>query len=510
MAKRKPRDSFLVRRVKGNVGVTEIPWRPGELWLLLGRNGCGKSFTIEGLLSLIDKSLRTNLGPSDNEDCGEVFAPGTFRVRLGLKSTASGVMECEILEDDINLAKLVDPGYTDQEVNDKHRLRGLAKLANATRTAEQWREAFGVGPDIELPDGLIEDDPVSTGEAFRGVFHESRRKSEAEAQRLEGEIATLVEQNVDTKPQAYTAEQIDDRRDARRQAELSAQQAEQKVKNADAAEVQRGKDRERLARTKKTLPDIGQLRRDESAEKLAAANMVSRVNRLREHIAELQLKLEQDEPLLAAKEQARDQAKKAREQAEGTKAEIDELERGLETPIERPSTEEIETLSLAAVAADEAVTEAVDAQAAYGRVAQIAEKQTSMKAANDKAEQRAEWASQVDPTIEQAVADAGLKDVKTKDGRLCVATDRSDCEPFGELSKGERTSFLLHRIGDCRGEGVVVVIPQELIEGLDPDAMLDALAVIRERKLAAIGAMATRGELRCEEFTGDWPRKSSK
>lgn len=76
-------------------------------------------------------------------------------------------------------------------------------------------------------------------------------------------------------------------------------------------------------------------------------------------------------------------------------------------------------------------------------------------------------AAQATDTVLSAAVERLNSPLRVRAGRLVLKTDRSDHELFEDLSLGERTRVVVDIAIEAVGMNGIIVVPQELWEGLD-------------------------------------------
>lgn len=146
----------MTYRIKGTdlgpVPTVDIEVKPG-LNVLRGANGSGKSTVLDAVQYALTKT-GPKPTPRDGTRAGRIEAFGAT-VTFTSRATAKGNLEVESLSGKLDIGDLIDPGYEDQAVCDKHRIRKLIDLSGAEATAEMFAPLVGnAGSDI--PTDLID------------------------------------------------------------------------------------------------------------------------------------------------------------------------------------------------------------------------------------------------------------------------------------------------------------------------------------------------------------------
>lgn len=412
-----------------------------------------------------------------------------MRLTFGKVSRATGSLECEMLESDIDIGSIVHPGFKDPEIRDKHRLRQLCRLASAKLDKPGWCKALGV-PDINLP--VVEDDPVGTAEAMRNAANDKALEAEKQAQRLRGraqELGNLLQSVNWDVPTVDAARQAEE-------AAIAELSKTQQARESGLAACEKAHEAEtHLRELEAELPDVANLESLLAATDDKAKEAAAHVNTLTKQLEEAKASLDRERSALASFSQQIETAKQQHAKAAALRATVDKA-----AEVNVPTEAAIEELKVAREEARQATIDAQAAEGAQAKKAQLEDVTTEAVQADATATQFRELASKVDLAVQAAVEQAGLSGVVVRGGRLCVSTDRAACEAFDERSKGQRTQQVIRWIRECRGEGTVCILDQEGWEGLDPDARKAVYEDIVGAQLFVVAAEASNGDLRVEEF----------
>jgi DNA repair exonuclease SbcCD ATPase subunit len=104
-----------------------------------------------------------------------------------------------------------------------------------------------------------------------------------------------------------------------------------------------------------------------------------------------------------------------------------------------------------------------------------------------------EAARSTDEVLSEMVAKVTHR-LRVESGRLVCDTDRG-CEPFGELSLGERWRIALEIAAEQVGRGGLVTVPQEAWESLDPVNRAEIAAITKRVGVVLITAEADASEM---------------
>ena len=478
--------------------VTEFEYgmeAPG-VHVLRGRQGAGKTTILRTVQLATDG--RTDIKPTkrDGTRNGTAVVAGKT-LRISKKVMEDGEISVDGLGD-LNISDLHSPKFMDAVTRDKHRIKTLIRLAGVAADATVFHDLLG-GPerfaDIVDDDAIQTDDMVELAARIKRAIEKAAQHFESQAQRAESDALACMKscEGINLKAPHDEGEL----QEALSAAIESRAAIEQKRKSASEA-------RERAAKAKAQLDAMPKGATVESCE-ASLADMIQQRDRAAKHVLSLESQLIQARADLTTAdgrvESARStmSAVKSREaMAAGWRADIDAADY-----IDCPSDQDLN----AAIAA---VDRATDAQTNGTRIRMALESQERAKKYagdarihKDEAESLRKAASMTNEVLSiavESIPDCPLT-IKTNDDgdtRLVVKTDRSDAEPFDDLSDGERWPIIL-RI--AAGKNRLIVLPQAAFGELSPEtrAQLDTLA--RENDCYILTAQSDDGELRGEPYS---------
>ena len=130
----------------GPIRKISIPIVPGEITLLTGYNGSGKSTAMAAVRTGVT-GKNAGVTPRDGRPAGTVSVPGCT-IRVGARVSKRGKPEGSyaIIEDGGGLGRLIDPGIKDPIAADRRRLEAIL-TATGTEYDEQAVEDF-LGDDV--------------------------------------------------------------------------------------------------------------------------------------------------------------------------------------------------------------------------------------------------------------------------------------------------------------------------------------------------------------------------
>lgn len=470
---------------------------PG-LYVLKGKHGSGKSVTLRTVE--LAANGRTTMEPTkrDGAKRGEAVVFGKT-LRIAKQVREEGELSVDGLGD-LNIADLHTPRFDRPETRDKHRIKALLRVAGVEADATLFHPLFGgkerferiVDADALKTDDLVEMTArVKRATEKRALAVESDASTALARERAAREIAEGVDTNRphDEKAladQLAAAIEMRGRVTAARQAGLTTRQKAEQA-------------RQRLA----ALP-TGAMSVNEATEALDAANR--KFEAAQDRVLELKRQLEEARGFAAVCEAGASAAKEALQNA----THYAKLRAELETTIKDSAT--VECPSEAEVAeAGNAVAKAQDAQAVGLSVRQAIAAREKADAYSAEAKDHAKLAERLrhaardtQDVLSEAIAripNCPLRVKSDDDGnaRLVVSTDRSEHEPFDDLSDGERWPLL---IGLAAQRNRLIVLPQAAFGEL-ADSTRDAIdQLAKQHECIILTAQVDEAELRCEAWSG--------
>lgn len=459
--------------------------------VLKGKPGSGKT-TILRTIELAT-SGRTDVRPTkrDGSKGGKAAVVGkTLKIARVVRE--EGELGIEGLGD-LDLNTLHSPKFNDASTRDKYRIKTLARLAGAEANLDLFRNLLnGTFDDVIDEESVVSDDLVEMAAKVKRAIEKAALAAEkkAETARANQQAKRDACKDLDLKAPSDEAALAD---------ALSAAIAEHSRlrEQAKAGETARAQ----AAEARRQLESAPQLSVDEAEQALSKAiNDSAEANQRITDLAAALAKAQAEHEVLVEKSRSAKQQLEAAKKYEDMAA---QWRKAIETSesVSVPSTEDLE----------KAAAEIEAAKAACNLGAQV---RNALQASKD-AELFAAHVTSYEKSAEAfRKAAAAAYDVVTKalgeidcplkvwndekgDTRLVIATDRSEREPFDELSDGERWKVILPIAFKSNR---AVVLSQAAWGEISPAnrKMIDELA--REQGCYVITAQVDDGELRCERF----------
>lgn len=417
----------------------------GGVVVLRGRQGDGKSTAIRAVAAIggrADKSLSVR----DSQKNGSVEFGGVKLSVSRSRQTKSGELEVDSIEGRFDIGRLVDPQIADDERADAARIKQLMALTGAKADLAPYAEMLAKA-ELDLDGDFETDDPI---ELYRRV----KKACDQEGLRSEKDAAALPEHAGDApagKELSVDEAQKRQERSAIEFAKLeSRRETSEKSQKAHAAALQRMAELEAVCTS------------DKSTE------IAKRVEASEYRLIELTKELDALQTKIAAERSTLREAKAALSDAERHESKLAEARKTLESLADvaiGPTEEEIDEARKAAVAARELTQVAIlDRQKRIEYAAIKAKVDLRRKHERD-AEVWRDMAKRCESVLAQSLPESALR---VDGARLVTATDRSPCEPYGDLSHGERSIIAIEIVAQYLPPGGLATISQEIWSGISP------------------------------------------
>lgn len=485
----------------GPIGHVSIPIpSDGGVVVLRGGNGSGKSTAIDAVNALTREGrVAPKARVREGQLAGAVEGLGR-RIKIGLqRNSVLGELEVDAISDNVDVARLVDPGLKDPEAADRARVRAALLLARIGVDVRPFAELLGSEDALRQfcrSESLAATDPVEMAQRIRADLHAAALAREKEAAQRETQSATIRE-TIDgdviseTDGEAVRAEQHEAIM-ARTQLTMRAEQAKEAARQRAAAE-------RAIAECKEGI-SVTDAEEGVRAAKANASLLDGEVARAREFLAAAQQQLavarEQEkacEAQLAASRQLAETIRRA-------KAALAEIR-----DVQAPTSDEFAAADKRVIESAAALAAAIHAEAARTKLAEAdryAEEAAQHRVDAEALRQAARGTDGVLAEMLAKVAPAGLT---ISDARLVLTLPDGTRKFYADLSDGERWKIALDLAIDALGDARVLAISQLAWEGLDIDARRAIDEHARQRQTVIVTAEADHDvvrELRAETFGG--------
>lgn len=474
----------------GPIERADFELQPG-LTIIEGAPGAGKSTALETINFVVNGQKSSRITKRDGADRGLANVDGKV-VRISKTMRTEGELRVEGLGD-FSIASLHNPPFQTPETRDAHRIKALAVVAGTEVTPESFYHLLGGKADFKeiVPSSAFEkDDPVETMKRVKSAIEqECRRVEKLERAATEAAQAQLeLAEGMDTETPHDDAQLQRDLEDAIREHSRVKEKRDAWRKTQKSAEEARA----RLAQLPpgKSVAEAEQIHRDACKAQLDAQELVD----------DLTSKLRDAKHALTV---AENKALAAYEMLSVAKSEVS-LRGELDAAIEAASGSE-ETTEDEVDDAAQAVGEARNAVKHGMLCRQAIEAKEKAQAHLDKAKEHRERAE----TLRRAAAGtfdvlseslAKIEDcplrVRLNDEnvpRLVCKTDRSDEEPFEDLSDGEKLDVIM---GIAARRNRLIPLSQAQFGELAPSLRTKVDQLAKKHGCFIVTAQATDGELR--------------
>ena len=498
----------------------------GGLVILRGRNGEGKSHSLQAVQALIGGKGRPT---SRRGSLGAQVSGLGARLTVGRRTSHSGEVTVEHLEGE-DPSLLVEPGLKDPAAADTQRLRALCRLSGATAELDDFANLVGsvdrlrelcrpasleVRGDVPAIVAAIKSDLEGAARAEEAASKNAFAKADGVRAALEsfGEAGERTCESTEAARAAHTdAVREQASLEARRNQNQQLLDASREATAALAAmgDGGRGDADATAAERMAAAGDLAGLGDGGTPGSVAAARLT--VSGERSAVEDLRLKLDRAERRLAdAERDVEVQEAASVERVEFT-ARQEALEREAAAIDQRAASQRAVDAAAGAseitpAALDEAArvlqraSGEVEAWVLYDNTRKMREEaeqlDASGRAAADAGAQLRAAAQGTEGVLLKAVRDVCGDDMEIQDGRLYVNNDEGR-ELFCELSPGERWRRALEIAVKAVGHKGLLVIRQEAYEAMDPLNRQEVAVHAQNLGVVVLTAAHDEGEIRAE------------
>ena len=477
--------------------ICEFEYRMEEpgLHVITGDHGAGKSTLLRTVELIVGNRVDNRPTKADGSKAGEASVGGKS-IRITRSIREEGELSLEGLSD-LDLAGLHSPKFLNAPTRDNHRIKALARLAGVTADPALFHPLFGTREEF---DSIVDSEAIKTDDLVEMAAKVKRAiEKSAQAQEKQGDTART---KALTQAEIFANVDLDATHDAKALQAVHVAAIEEKSRLAQqrtdalAAKRAAGEAREKLG-----AAGVGVSVTD-AAQSLAIATEAREwanveVIRLERELSEARAKL----TLTKSEETAADEAWKAATKQDATlaewRAQIEAAE-SVACPSEDAVTaagDAVDTAN-AAVELGIKVRNAITAKAEADRLAEVA------KGHEQAAKRLRDAAAATHDILSDAISripNCQLKVWNDPDGntRLVLETDRSEKEPFDDLSDGERYDVLIPMLAR---NGRIIVLSQAAYGELSPTIRRRVHELARQRGCFILTAQADSGPLQGQMF----------
>lgn len=422
---------------------------------------------------------------------------GDRRLRIGKVVREEGDLSLEGLAD-LDLASLHTPKFQNAHTRDNHRIKALVRLAKVTPDVSLFHELLGTREEF---DGVVDADAVSTDDLVE-MSAKVKRAIEKAAQAQERQAET-ARANQRSKSELFAGVDLKAPHDQKKLQDAQVAAIERKSaiaqKRVDALEVLATAKiaRDNLAEADAGATDIESAKQELESAVAARKQAESVVEELERQLTEARHKLEVAEINERSAESTLLDAERHAEVTADWRTAIEAAE-GIECPTEEDVAEASAAVDAAnaAVELGKTVRDALQAKTDAERYAELA------KGYEQAAKRYRTAAAATQDVLSDAISripNCPLRVWNDDSGnsRLVLETDRSEREPFDDLSDGERYDVLMPMLFR---NGRLLVLSQAGFGELSPAIRHRVHEGARRSGTFVLTAQADSGSLRAELY----------
>lgn len=488
----------------GPVKNYEIEVPDEGLVVLIGPPGSGKSTMLQSLEDALDETRKSRIPIRDGAPRAEVSVFGQIVLRRSLQARRLGHLEFATLSGKFNIGDLVEPKYDKPASRDAVRIKAVLQLTSAQVDVAAFYPLVGGQEEFDeyvSSTQLGTNDAVELSARVKAAFELACRGLEKSVEQLraQAEAARLSANGADINgphdevalSQAYkVALQEQSRLEAEAKAYSDAEKKRDESREA----------KDKLAREYKGLGRPEALELAEKAKGVYEAAQ-SEVARLKEELRKAEVG---EASTKAASELADQRLETARVHADVFAA----LQEIVEAELPEPVLEmDLQTAEIEVQTALEAVEKGALIRKAREDLQNASDLKSEANTKESKAAELREAAKSTDSVLAEAIQSLGLP-LGVRDSRFVVTnSDRNPdgVELFEDLSKGEKTKFVIRIAIKAVGPGGMFPIPQEFYEGLTESNILSIAQELENSGVLAITAKAVDGESITAEVIEGFP-----
>lgn len=468
--------------------------------VLKGDHGAGKT-TILRTVQLATDGRADGGKPTkrDGAKRGEATVAGKT-ITIGKSIREEGELSLEGLGD-LDLAGLHSPKFLDAATRDKHRIRALVRLAGVNADPALFHELLGGrGMFEEVVDAAATetDDLVEMAAKIKRCIEKAAQSHERQAETARANLRAKQDQfaGID-----LTAPHDESQLQQQLQSAIERRSATTQ-RRADALEVKRraGTASEKLSAMQDGVQSVDQAQvlLTRAVEARCAAEQ--RVDELQRQLASARSALDVAVSNEGNAELALESAELHAEMVSEWKSDIDAA-----ASVECPSEADIESAQANVDAANAAVMMGFKVRSAITAKEQADRYSADANGYDKSAKHFRNAAAATQDVLSEAIGripNCPLKVWNDADGnsRLVIETDRSDREPFDDLSDGERYDVLF---GMLAKRDRVIVLSQAGWGEMSPSLRGRAHELARQRECYILTAQADDGTLRGEAYESE-------
>lgn len=473
-AKEEKSDKIVIENI-GPIERLEFAPKPGTITVFRGRNGAGKSTALNAINGIaLNGSQR--LTSRDGTVGGKVEGFGaTLKIARNGANRRMGDVEVEAIEDQYNIADLVDPQIKDPAAADAKRIRALVSLAGVAADIETFRGLFG---STEQFDSVVKPSSLKSTDDVIQLADAIKRDVEAAARTIEAKCESEWSQIQSLRSQAGEppAEMI-----------IDEEQLKQKLEAATLRKAELNNQRDVYVKISSEVSQIRMQKQLYEEEGLpSVADEQEALDALMSQYTELEA---EERRLEAAMMAARDALQAGRIALDNHRAKIGVQDARFKSAVDRqnalntmnasidrlnqlpnPSNLEIVEAGKEVDLIHEQLNQLAQEKKAAELRAQAAAREEALAVLRDKASALRQLSQRIPTVLADAVRSLKSSVDVTSDFRLIVNHEKRGQVFFAELSHGERWALALSlflQAVEKNEQPAILAIPQEAWEGLD-------------------------------------------
>ena len=482
-----------------NIGTIEYLRIPvpaeGGLVRVVAENGGGKTTALDSLAALLRGSGK--LPVNDNATKGIVRGLGaTINVSL-TRSTSGGELLFSSCETDFDLSDLVNPKFKDREARERHRIKALVRMSEPVPNPEPLIALLGEDEfkAIVNPAALEAEDLVTMAERVKRDIDKAALEAEKKADReateantcrsMVGTVDLTAESDSAILHEAYTAAAVADQK-LRSEAESARKILEQAAAARAAMEE---------AESDLQGPSVGEAAEAVRLARVEVDSCVKKVEELQEALSKARAELSLAAERRKTAESVHATAINQRKVLEVLQGQIDAAQ-----GVTSPDVAQLFESRHKVTEAQKAVETGALIRQAKERIAQADAHAQAAALLRKKAEQYRNAAKRTDEVLSDVVATLGCP-LSVHRGVLVTPTDRSDKEPYDDLSDGERWHLAVQiainksqELERKTGKRAILYLNQEAFQGLDHKRRRAINQQLKGSGVVLIGAECSQDE----------------
>jgi DNA repair exonuclease SbcCD ATPase subunit len=489
---------------RGAIDKLELICQPGKITVIEGRNGAGKSTAIDEVTSLAT-GKKPDATTKDGCTRGMVDGFGVT-LKVGKSTRRTGELELQSFDEKFGLWDIIDPPIKDPRAADARRIKAYLYMTKAEPDANRFRELLPPEEfdSVVQSESMERNDITAIAGAIKRDVERKARDYENQAEGLNDRARRVresaegvdVEQEHDeTVLQNHLEDALIARNslDSQKRQSVAFADSKRKVELALKGLAASGPS---VAELKSELAVVQSDLETKQAEYSDACSKIDELKRQLEQ-AERERAAAAKECLAVTKEETRllKQLDDCKQHATDMQKLQDELTEMESKSVTEPATEMFEQADQDLAAARKANEQGVLIRKAIQAIEESDRLKEQAKEREKQADKMRNAAAGVDDILTSILLEQTDK-FRVRDGVLMAEHPKRGWIDFHSgFSRGEKSKVAVTALKPVL-EKAILTIPQEIWEGLDPDAKNELAGLVEETGATVITAQASRGELR--------------